>query len=495
MSHLIDLYSHLEKLTEEYLGLSFPKNRHKDLIKGLQNAAKELGIDPSLESIYSFLSEKQPKPDQLNIIAGNLTIGETYFFRERPAIVSLKETILPEIINRKRETETIRIWSAGCSSGEEPYTIAIMLKEYFQEISNWNISILATDISPKAIQKAITGIYSEWSFRETDPLIRKKYFEKEISGWRVKKEIKNMVDFGYLNLATGNFPSPLNKTSDIDLLLCRNVLMYFTPDNIIKTSNKFYECISPDGWFLTSQVELNDEYFGKFSRVSDSGGIFYRKCNKLSPVQSSIFLTSDSPKRQKKSAITKSPLKKLSSKTEKKSELRFETVVTESKQENTLNLLNLKIKERDISFLKDNIDLLIRDHIYDFEHIKQVCELFADFGLFEEFKKVTDKLLSTGTDDSEIYYLYGIVDKEKGNYESAKKNFIRSLYLNHDDIMSMIHIANILIMEKSIDNANKYLDNAINLINDIDDSEVLEKYSISKERLLDSIRSMKVNRY
>ena len=155
MSHLIDLYSHLEKLTEEYLGLSFPKNRHKDLIKGLQNAAKELGIDPSLESIYSFLSEKQPKPDQLNIIAGNLTIGETYFFRERPAIVSLKETILPEIINRKRETETIRIWSAGCSSGEEPYTIAIMLKEYFQEISNWNISILATDISPKAIQKAI----------------------------------------------------------------------------------------------------------------------------------------------------------------------------------------------------------------------------------------------------------------------------------------------------------------------------------------------------
>ena len=186
--------------------------------------------------------------------------------------------IMPEIIQKaEKENRGIKIWSAGCSSGEEPYSIAILIKEHFPELNPSKFTIMATDISPKAINKAISGNYTEWSFRETSDSIRKKYFQNVNGSWNISPEIKRMVNFTYLNLAKNSFSSQLIGAVNVDVIFCRNVLMYLSPDIIKKAAENFHNSLNDGGWFITSQVELNDEYFSIFDKVYFDSGVFYKK--------------------------------------------------------------------------------------------------------------------------------------------------------------------------------------------------------------------------
>lgn len=225
------LFSQLSELIAARMGLYFPKARWHDLERGIASAAPEFGLK-DVESCIQWLLSSPWTQSQIEILAVHLTVGETYFFREKRGFDLLEEHILPELIGSRRGVQKhLRIWSAGCATGEEPYSIAILLHQVLPDLKDWDITILATDMNPRFLQRASEGVYGEWSFRDTPIWIKERYFKKKESHrFEILPQIQRMVTFSYLNLAEDADPSFLNHPQAIDVIFCRNVLIYFAPE-------------------------------------------------------------------------------------------------------------------------------------------------------------------------------------------------------------------------------------------------------------------------
>ena len=167
-------------IIEETLGLSLKEKKFEEYSKNLREAAITLGFE-DVESFSEKVSASGNKlsSEEKRVLAAYLTVSETYFFREKPAMSMFISTILPQLIKNKRE-DKIRIWSAGCSSGEEPYTIAIIINEHFPQLRKNDFEIIATDINPNVITKARNGLYTPWSFREIPDLYTKNILQKRV---------------------------------------------------------------------------------------------------------------------------------------------------------------------------------------------------------------------------------------------------------------------------------------------------------------------------
>lgn len=147
------------------IGFHFTKKRWPELHLKMAAAMKDFSFEDVVAFIEWLLSSL-PTQKQIEILASHLTVGETYFFREKPAFEILEQCVLPDLIDARRKTgRRLRFWSAGCSTGEEPYSLAILLDQLIPDLKDWNITILATDINTVALRKADEGIYSDWSFR------------------------------------------------------------------------------------------------------------------------------------------------------------------------------------------------------------------------------------------------------------------------------------------------------------------------------------------
>ncbi|HEY9073089.1 MAG TPA: CheR family methyltransferase, partial [Desulfobaccales bacterium] len=217
------------------MGLCFPPNRRQDLARGIKAAARDLGCDHAEQCIRQLMLAPLGR-EQIEILASHLSVGETYFFREQKSLAVLENHILPELIRHRRQQGQLhlRIWTAGCASGEEAYTLAILLSRLIADIRNWQIHILATDINPLALQKAALGLYGKWSFRNTPPEIIERYFVRRNRRWEILPHLKDMVTFAYHNLVADPYPALANQTNAMDLILCRNVLMYFAAGQVRK---------------------------------------------------------------------------------------------------------------------------------------------------------------------------------------------------------------------------------------------------------------------
>lgn len=238
------------------LGLHFSPERWTDLVRRIAAAAPELGYD-STEACLQGLIGAPPGRRELEVLASHLTVGETYFFRDPETFAALEQQVLPELIRRRRETmRRIRIWSVGCSSGEEPYSIAMTLAGLLPDLERWNISILATDVNPHALARARDGIYGNWSFRNPLPLFAQRHFIPQAGGRRVvSPRIKSLVSFGYLNLMDTSYPAIETNTNAMDMVFCRNVLMYFHPQGAQQVLERLAGCLLEGGWLVVSPVE------------------------------------------------------------------------------------------------------------------------------------------------------------------------------------------------------------------------------------------------
>jgi chemotaxis protein methyltransferase CheR len=271
-------WEQLSDLIAGRMGLYFPRERWPQLRQGLAGAGKELGF-PGIERFVAALLATPPTPVEIQVLASHLTIGETYFFREKPTFEALEQVVLPELIRSRRERgRELRVWSAACCTGEETYSLAILLRRLLPDLPEWHISILGTDINPRYLRKAAAARYSEWSFRSTPDGFRERYFHEAVDGLRtVVPEIRAMVKFSPLNLVEDIFPAGPSGTGEIDLLLCRNALMYFRPDQIRKVVDKFHRVLGVGGHLVVSPSESSKAYFPQFTARNHPGAIFYEK--------------------------------------------------------------------------------------------------------------------------------------------------------------------------------------------------------------------------
>ncbi|HXG17665.1 MAG TPA: CheR family methyltransferase [Methylomirabilota bacterium] len=272
------LLAHVSRLIETWMGLFFPPERWTDLERKLHAVAPALGCADA-EACARLLTAVSVSQQQLDVLATYLTVGETYFFREPRSLEVLEQRILPELIHCRRGVDQhLRLWSAACCTGEEAYSLAIILHRLIPNLSEWKTTLLATDLSPRFLRKAQDGVYGQWSFRSVPAAVQERYFQQTAGGhYLIKSTLKNMVSFAQLNLATENYPSPGNNTIDMDVIFCRNVLIYFTAERIKRVLERFYHALVDGGWLVVSPVESAFVMDSPFTPVQFPGVTLFRK--------------------------------------------------------------------------------------------------------------------------------------------------------------------------------------------------------------------------
>jgi chemotaxis protein methyltransferase CheR len=273
---LADLdYPALKRFILDYTGLFYFNDKDEDLATRLARRFSAKGA-ASCSEYLKLLTVSGFGDSELDSLVGELTIGETYFFRQPEHFRALREAVFPELLERKSESRRIRVWSAGCATGAEPYSIAILLDlDLRDRVAGWDISILATDINTEFLARAREAHYREWAFRETPAEVRQRCFERDGDTWVLKPEFRARVSFRRHNLAEDEEFATLG--GPFDLILCRNVMIYFNPELIRKTAAAFHRALAPGGWLAVGHAELNVELFEDFSSANPAGVTFYRK--------------------------------------------------------------------------------------------------------------------------------------------------------------------------------------------------------------------------
>jgi len=243
------------KLITQQTGLKIREPDQTDLSEKIFVRMKALKIFFP-EEYYQLLeyntSESYQEWQKLVLLLTNL---ESYFFRDQEQFKLLRDRILPELIQRQEHNKTLRIFSAGCSTGEEPLSLAILLKELIPDPEQWNLMILGVDINQDALKKAKQGIYTPWSLRSIDPEIMQQYFLHSNNQYYLDLQIQQMVTFKYINLVKDSF-NEHNEMKNIDLIICRNVFIYFELSAIAKVLDKFNQILQPSGYLITGHTEL-----------------------------------------------------------------------------------------------------------------------------------------------------------------------------------------------------------------------------------------------
>ncbi len=229
---------------------------------------------------YHFLKFDRNKDQELAYIMDVLTTNETYFFRESFQLKAFTDEIIPELITRKIAcgSRSLKIWSAGCSTGEEPYTIAMLLST-IREIKGWSIDIIGTDISQKVLKQARRAIYSKSSFRATEESNLQSFFHQHEDGYKVNDSIREMVTISHLNLFDTHRLAMLGK---VDLIFCRNVIIYFDLEAKKRVIDSFHSALHDGGYLLLGHSESLMNISTQFTLRHFKNDMVYQKPDRLS---------------------------------------------------------------------------------------------------------------------------------------------------------------------------------------------------------------------
>jgi len=257
-------------------GLHFERRNIKMLERGLDSRMAALRID-SYSEYYEYLEQNMERRQELQKLIQFLTVGETFFFRYHGHFEALAKNCLADLI-RHPAKKSLRIWSAGCSTGEEPYSIAMALMEAIPDWKKRDIKIIATDINSSSLRRAKEGVYSSWKMRVTPHHYIEKYFKVIGESYLVRDEVKSLVDFSYFNLQSS---SP-RTNEPFDAIFCRNVLIYFTTSTTKKVVEMFADSLSPGGHMFLGHSETLLNVSARFERHVHDGSFYYSK--KTAPV-------------------------------------------------------------------------------------------------------------------------------------------------------------------------------------------------------------------
>ena len=283
-------FESIKAIVSKRSGLNLDGKKGQNLQIAVSTAFSASGCNTIEDYIYLLSTPSYQSRIEVDKLISLLTIKETYFFRDRHQFDVLRNFILPEIINKKRAADKkIKIWSAGCATGEEAYSIAIILFELIPAIASWDISLLATDIDANALSKGQDGKFKKWSFRGVSQDIIEKYFTIKDDSYMINDIFKKIVYFSALNLIEDKFPSILNSTNDIDIIICRNVTIYFNREATKEVINKFYNSLNEGGYLLVGHSEHFSEYYKKFIVKPFPHTIAYQKLAAPLPAKRQIL--------------------------------------------------------------------------------------------------------------------------------------------------------------------------------------------------------------
>ena len=482
-------YERFRDFILERIGLDFPEDKRHLLTRGLAEVLTLTG-NSNLDQLYLMLQSRAATNALWDQVISVLTVGETYFFRNANHWDALRTQILPELMaQREHSTRRIRIWSAGCATGEEPYSIAMLLRETIPNLDSWNILILATDLNREALRKAQEGLYGSWSFRGVDRRIQDTYFKLDGKFYAISDHIKRMVTFNYLNLVGDKYPSLTNNTNAMDIILCRNVTIYFTPQITLEVVRRFHETLTDGGWLIPGPSEPNMVFYGDFETRNLPGTVVYQKTrsaalrapksiNVFAPTLPQVPAFTTNPTAQPARSIgmsTPSASVRTPIAPPKPPADPFDTalqLIQDGRLDEALVKLYEKL-DRDAAFVPTYYTL---------------GKIYANKGNLEEAQAWCEKAIQKDKLHAAPYYTLSLVYQEHGLVDQAIDALKRAVYLDRDFVLAHYTLAQLYQRHGDKLNAQRSLHNALRLLESLPrDQAVPEGDGMMVGRLRESI--------
>jgi chemotaxis protein methyltransferase CheR len=260
-------YDFLRKLLKERSGLDLSADKQYLVESRLMPLARKAG----LAGIPELVQKMKSGAEALTVeVVEAMTTNETFFFRDKIPFDHLRDTILPTLLQSRASRKTLRIWSAAGSTGQEPYSIAMVLKERAAALSGWRIEIVATDLSQEVLEKSRAGIYSQFEVQRGLPIqLLVKYFTQIGELWQINSELRGMVQHKQLNLL-----KDFSHLGKFDVIFCRNVLIYFDQETKIGIFERMAKVIEPDGMLMLGAAESVVGITDAFRPCPDKRGLY-----------------------------------------------------------------------------------------------------------------------------------------------------------------------------------------------------------------------------
>lgn len=475
------------RLVSAKLGLHFPPERLAELERKMLPLARGAGRD-NLDGYLLWLMSHPLSREQTKALALALTIGETYFLRDPNSYRAFQQQLLPKLVASKGPEKTLRIWSAGCSSGEEPYSLAIILTRALADLAQWKVTLLGTDINPQALERARRGIYSKWSFRNAPGWLMEYFTPLPDGNYRIARDIREMVRFEHLNLVdAGEETWPL--AQGMDFIFCRNVMLYFHPEQIRETVERLHSALNDDGWLFLGPTEVDHQSLKGFTCLHCDGALVLQKGKQGRAAQVSL------PPRQAQArplAAAKapgaiSPLP-LAAEAEPGSEAGKpgadgEAAGAEPSLERTLAFYRAgRYEEAAQSAMR------IPAGAEQAEALALAARSFANIGRFDPARDCCEAALALDRLSAPNHYLLSIILEQQGDGEGAARSLRNALYIDHDFLLGWFALGNLCRRRGELREAEQSFANALRLLQRRDPHEVLyEAEGMTAGRLMQLI--------
>jgi chemotaxis protein methyltransferase CheR len=333
----------------------------------------------------------------------------------------------------------------------------MLLDRLIPDIEKWNVTLLATDINPHFVRKAAAGVYGKWSFRETPEWVRERYFTRQRNGrYELLPRIRKLVTFSHLNLADDAYPSLISNTNAMDVILCRNVLMYFTPERARQVATNFHRALLNGGWLIVSPTETSNTLFAPLSDVSFPGIMLYRKVDG----EASRPVAFGEPPPAPQLPVIPEPMPP-------SVELPLETTAVES--------ITAPVKTLDDSGA--------------YADAARIC---AGEGRLDEAVEWCERLISSDRLNPAHYYLLATIQQELGRIDAAAQSLVRALYIDANFVLAGFALANLRLSQGRRQEAERHFTNVLTSLRLRAQDEILpESDGLTVGRLAEIIASVR----
>jgi chemotaxis protein methyltransferase CheR len=443
-------------------GLTYYRDKEDDLRRKIDKAVKRSKAADYRQYLAMISSSPHDRFGEFDTLVSELTVGETHFFRDTELFRGIKEVVLPDVIQKNQQKRRLWIWSAGCATGEEVYSLSILINRHFPKLlQDWDLRIVGTDINRTFLHSAMVGDYSDWSFRGTPEEIRATCFDPSGRNRRIKPQYRKKVSFQYHNLVSMPCPSVFHTLFSFDIIFCRNVMIYFDAPTIRKLIRQFQEALVPDGWLVVGHADHNIQHFGSFKTVMLQNTSFY---------QNSIDKENTTP--DKKNSSWTMPV------SNKAGNLKADQPTDVNIIKSPGFTINNPMVDDQTSQQKP-APATQPESKPDKHPGKEVpsAETLAALinrGEWDTASTLCDALIKTNQMDTTLFLLSAFILAQKGLVRDAVASLKKALYLDRKFVLGHYHLGLLHQSLGELKKAEKSFINVVNLLKEMDDNLIFE---------------------
>lgn len=449
------------KLIQQRTGIVLQSHQWSNLHDTVRKGCERFAFRDAGHYLDTLQQSCMVTPPFEYLIAG-VTVGESYFFRDSDQMDLLRNQLLPEMLAAKRACGnlSLRIWSAGCAQGQEIYSIAILLNELIPDIEKWHIHLMGTDINTEVVAKAVQGCYTEWSFRSTHASQRERWFTHVKNEYEIQPRIRRMVRFGYLNLTVDTYPSILNETNALDLILCRNVFIYLDAQAVQRSMTQFSHCLVDGGVVVLGASDPIHYHHADLELVQNTRTGYFRKVNSFAESIPTCIPTIPRTLTEKPSQLEDLPVKNIPIRIQKDM-LQFD--VDKSKADEEANTLAQLINDARWDDALVQVDCILQSGRESSDLWQKKAKILASTGSLDLALAACVYSLKLDVVNKGSYFLMGLVLAELDRVEESAEALRKTLYLDHAFLEAHYELGMLRVRGKDLVGAFKCFENALRL--------------------------------